>query len=183
MKRMIVGLIFLTGTLNAFAYLMPGPGRWASRDPIEEKGGVNIYVFVGNAPVNSVDALGTIKFVGCELKDQLIVDGFENYCKKLNDPAFACCLGHFNIPGRLKWMCDNRDALTIKCESEKSGLCESACAWSLPGGTTIHLCPEQWDNPNCGSTGCTLLHEMTHMIGHTLEKWPTKVEKCLGCSN
>ena len=173
--------ILLTTAHLASAFYDPSLGRWINRDPIGEKGGKNLHVFVGNAPVNNVDALGRIKFDGCEFREQKIVDGFENFCKKLDNPAFKCCLGHFNIPSRLKWMCDNRDNLTIKCESEKTGSCSDACAWSWPGGTTIHMCPQQWDDPRCGDGGCTLLHEMTHMIGHGFETWPGKVEKCLGC--
>jgi hypothetical protein len=33
-------------------------GRWPSRDPIEEEGGVNLYGFVGNDGVNNRDYLG-----------------------------------------------------------------------------------------------------------------------------
>ena len=33
-------------------------GRWLSRDPIAENGGVNLYAFYGNDPVNGVDGLG-----------------------------------------------------------------------------------------------------------------------------
>ncbi len=33
-------------------------GRWLSRDPIGEKGGVNLYGFVANDPLNQVDFLG-----------------------------------------------------------------------------------------------------------------------------
>jgi RHS repeat-associated protein len=36
----------------------PTLGRWLSRDPIEEAGGLNLYGFVGNGPVNAVDPLG-----------------------------------------------------------------------------------------------------------------------------
>ncbi len=36
----------------------PELGRWLSRDPIEEKGGVNLYVFCGNAPQLNNDSLG-----------------------------------------------------------------------------------------------------------------------------
>lgn len=35
-----------------------GRGIWPSRDPIEEKGGVNLYAFVGNDPVGKWDLLG-----------------------------------------------------------------------------------------------------------------------------
>jgi len=33
-------------------------GRWLSRDPIAENGGVNLYAFCNNDPVNGVDRLG-----------------------------------------------------------------------------------------------------------------------------
>ena len=38
----------------------PVHGRWRSRDPIEERGGVNLYVFVRNRPVDRVDPVGRI---------------------------------------------------------------------------------------------------------------------------
>jgi hypothetical protein len=37
-------------------------GRWPSRDPIEERGGMNLYGFVANTPVLKVDHLGLIGF-------------------------------------------------------------------------------------------------------------------------
>jgi RHS repeat-associated protein len=36
----------------------PSLGRWLSRDPIEERGGLNLYGFVNNDPVNRFDHLG-----------------------------------------------------------------------------------------------------------------------------
>jgi len=39
-------------------YYNPGTGRWISRDPVEEGGGVNLYGMVGNDPVNDFDILG-----------------------------------------------------------------------------------------------------------------------------
>jgi hypothetical protein len=33
-------------------------GRWPSRDPIEEQGGINLYGFVGNDGLNRIDVLG-----------------------------------------------------------------------------------------------------------------------------
>ncbi len=36
----------------------PPLGRWLSRDPIDEYGGVNLYSFVGDDPANVVDPLG-----------------------------------------------------------------------------------------------------------------------------
>jgi RHS repeat-associated protein len=41
-----------------YRYYDPRTGRWPSRDPIEEDGGVNLYGFVGNTSINFCDALG-----------------------------------------------------------------------------------------------------------------------------
>jgi len=41
-----------------YRYYDPLTGRWPSRDPIEEAGGVNLYGFVGNDGVNWIDLLG-----------------------------------------------------------------------------------------------------------------------------
>ena len=36
----------------------PSTGRWLSRDPIQEQGGLNLYGFVGNNPISRFDVLG-----------------------------------------------------------------------------------------------------------------------------
>ena len=45
----------------------PPLGRWANHDPIEERGGLNLYAFVGNDPVSRIDHLGlrTVKVSKC----------------------------------------------------------------------------------------------------------------------
>lgn len=37
---------------------LPELGRWLSRDPIAEKGGLNLYGYAGNSPTNRTDPLG-----------------------------------------------------------------------------------------------------------------------------
>ena len=37
-------------------------GRWPSRDPIEEAGGINLYGFVDNGGLNNLDYLGLFRF-------------------------------------------------------------------------------------------------------------------------
>jgi RHS repeat-associated protein len=39
-------------------YYEPGVGKWLNRDPLEEEGGLNLYAFCGNDPVNAVDPTG-----------------------------------------------------------------------------------------------------------------------------
>lgn len=50
----------------------PWLGRWLSPDPIGEAGGINLYCFVANDPVNNVDALGlyTLKDAKKSLSDR-----------------------------------------------------------------------------------------------------------------
>jgi hypothetical protein len=43
---------------SARAHYDPNIGRWLSRDPIGERGGVNVYGFVGNNGLNNRDYLG-----------------------------------------------------------------------------------------------------------------------------
>jgi RHS repeat-associated protein len=59
-----------TGLLYyGFRYYSPSLGRWFSRDPINERGGVNLYMAINNAVVQLVDALG----------------------HKAGDPCCCCC--------------------------------------------------------------------------------------------
>jgi RHS repeat-associated protein len=39
-------------------YLNTSSGRWVSRDPIDEAGGLNVFTFVENDPANRADSLG-----------------------------------------------------------------------------------------------------------------------------
>jgi RHS repeat-associated protein len=41
-----------------YRYLDPVTGRWPSRDPLEEDGGINLYAFVFNGAINDFDVLG-----------------------------------------------------------------------------------------------------------------------------
>jgi RHS repeat-associated protein len=41
-----------------YRFYDPNLQRWLTRDPIGEAGGINLYAFVGNRPINSVDPFG-----------------------------------------------------------------------------------------------------------------------------
>ncbi len=47
----------------------PLSGRWISRDPIEEAGGVNLYEYVENGPLSDIDPDGTATFVEFNIGD------------------------------------------------------------------------------------------------------------------
>ncbi len=53
MREDVTGLYYY-----GYRFYDPVAGRWPSRDPIEEKGGVNLYEFIENLPSTKVDVLG-----------------------------------------------------------------------------------------------------------------------------
>ena len=48
-----------------YRYYSPDMGRWLSRDPFEEQGGLNLYAFVNNDPVNYCDLWGVDSSTFC----------------------------------------------------------------------------------------------------------------------
>jgi hypothetical protein len=59
MKK-IIFLLFLLSAPVLSAMYCPYEGRFLNRDPIEEKGGANLYGMVGNNPVSKKDHLGLV---------------------------------------------------------------------------------------------------------------------------
>jgi RHS repeat-associated protein len=64
MKNLNFSLTLLVGFLGSIesgqCFYNPHPGRWLSRDPIEENGGKNVLAFLGNTGANSFDIDGRI---------------------------------------------------------------------------------------------------------------------------
>ncbi len=54
-ERDASGLVY-----HGFRYYSPVLCRWISEDPIREFGGINLYQFCGNDPINGVDAYGLL---------------------------------------------------------------------------------------------------------------------------
>lgn len=60
-KSLVIAGVLLMSfwlTTSISAFYNPAQGRWLSRDPIGETGGMNLYAFVGNNPVNWTDLWG-----------------------------------------------------------------------------------------------------------------------------
>ena len=53
----------VSGLVSGYRYYSPELGRWLSRDPIEESGGINYYSYVGNSPIVGIDPLGYCKLI------------------------------------------------------------------------------------------------------------------------
>jgi RHS repeat-associated protein len=70
-----------------YRYYDPQTGRWPSRDPIEEKGGLTLYGFVGNDGVNAWDLLGLL-IIDAEACHKTIKS-----CIEECDYWFNLCLG------------------------------------------------------------------------------------------
>jgi RHS repeat-associated protein len=111
----------------------PETGRWPSRDPIEEKGGLNLYGFVGNSGVNIWDYLG--QKPKTKSAHEKCLENIEN-TKKANkdildkiknsgcpEPKFDCkCCdysGFFDAETNTIWICEDSEtsvATTVRHE-------------------------------------------------------------------
>ena len=85
-----------------YRFYDPVTGRWPSRDPIGESGGMNLYGFVGNDGVNKADMLGLLLVEYPEKKVPQTVDGnlvlgiarydFSSYLIVRQQEGKKCCL-------------------------------------------------------------------------------------------
>lgn len=75
-----------------YRYYSPTMGRWLSRDPIAERGGLHLYGFVNNSPLNSLDPLGLALYA---------FDGTWNDREKMQRPTNVAKL--FGVYKGLRW--------------------------------------------------------------------------------
>jgi RHS repeat-associated protein len=87
-----------------------GLGRWLSRDPAGEMGGLNLYAYVGNTPTTKVDPLG----LGCQ------------------DPEFPSCID--NYPDCVAWcnQCKGTDWASIAWRLDCEKRCFLSFGWGPP---------------------------------------------------
>jgi hypothetical protein len=92
-------LLLLAGVFPAQAFYNPTKGRWLSRDPIAEEGGINLNGFIENDPVAAFDPFGMVKFVLNRKKvtTRLTIDGI-NVCGETSEPFLKS-----ETPAKLKF--------------------------------------------------------------------------------
>lgn len=105
-----------------YRYYDPGTGRWPSRDPIEERGGINLYGFVQNDGLNHVDVGGQM-LLRCVQK---IIKGLVvRECRGTGDIG-----GPYNPP---HWvLIDSQAELVIK--EGKVCNCTLTCTYAMTEG-------------------------------------------------
>ena len=82
-----------TGLVNfRMRWYDPATGRWLSKDPIGLSGGLNLYAFCLNSPINSIDPFG-LAHVGTRPLD---AGKGNTKTQKINNG-----LSHLNFPGNL----------------------------------------------------------------------------------
>lgn len=99
-----------------YRYYSPWMRRWPSRDPIGERGGLNLYAMVGNDAVNRVDVLGKYARVKCN-GDNIIVELLIEISPKSGS-----------------WGSTDRYALAKRIEDSISK------NWNTPGGWSVPPC-------------------------------------------
>jgi RHS repeat-associated protein len=107
-----------------YRYLHPKLGRWVSRDPIGELGGVSLYAYVINSPIRSTDTFGLFKAcVDWDARDKCVAEAAAD-----RDETIAIA------EGALAQALADLDALTAACIADcaRHGpltriLCEHAC--------------------------------------------------------
>jgi RHS repeat-associated protein len=94
-----------------YRYYNPLLGRWVNRDPIGEIGGLNLYKFVRNIPINKIDYFGLYTETNC--KNVNIVQGIA---------AYDVIGGSVDTTGTLK-VCD--------CCDEHGNVVDQSRTWSI----------------------------------------------------
>jgi len=100
-KLALLACVLLLTAHAAPAFYNPQSGRWLSRDPIEEKGGLLLYAFINNNPVNGYDADGRVgQIVGGAIVGCAVNAGWSLFTSFLSgDNACQCTCKAFGSCG------------------------------------------------------------------------------------
>lgn len=115
-----------------YRYYAPELGRWISRDPIEEQGGMNLYAFVVNDPVNFIDVTG-LEAMPTTLPAPSIIPGIPgtmdgppiNPVIPKAGPAIPGTAAGTGIAAKQTDLATNEGIRVLNEENKKGKICES----------------------------------------------------------
>jgi RHS repeat-associated protein len=145
-------------------YYHPNSGKWFSRDKINEEGGVNLYGFVCNNPVNLVDILGLLeRRFEVVVGDPWSLASIAAWSNAWGQPG-GNATGNYSVIGSTA-----SSSVTITSRNNAGGACNTVDK-PLPSGTIIlylrNDCPGEFEieieatvnltgtGPNGGAFGC-----------------------------
>jgi RHS repeat-associated protein len=108
-----------------YRYYTPSTGRWPSRDPIEEAGGLNLYGFLRNCPQSDCDRLGL-----SSLSIELFLEWLINGNGAASNPSYnyrPLDWSDFDSDGstlaalKFRWRGENQNALKQLCAKVSAG--------------------------------------------------------------
>ena len=131
-----IAVIIFTAQAHAVMYEArpydPNMGRWMSRDPIGEEGGINLYAFVENDPANKWDILGLElpeKLKCCKIKR--VIDNFDRTREREEYPHTNN--GPWNNPTGRVWT----GQMTVECENGNTFIASINTGGMRTGGSTV----------------------------------------------
>jgi len=114
-----------------YRFYSPRLGRWINRDPIEEQGGLNLYGFVGNRPVDATDFVGLVVLGDCECENFIKYAGINNVTKtKVSPYRYLYEGGQVLFAGGFE-----RQEIILKMLQSKNTFTLSP--WSIPAGRPV----------------------------------------------
>lgn len=158
--KLMVKLLVLTGCVSGFAPLAqgfynPSTGGWLNRDPLGEAGGINLYGFNFNNPVDRVDTDGRGSITSPAAQQVLYQELLETTASNMNMPLqqvirrISLCHGihevykALNCKGCRGWGCLTKSeaAKRATCLAQEVGLRATylrlKCDYFLPGSVTF----------------------------------------------
>ena len=124
---------------SGYRFYAPEMGRWINRDPIGERGGLNLYAFAVNDPVARYDILGLLGCFECGEWENVGEPYWENTGSSLTMGARDCSYKQYQ---------DKSKPCRFCCiPYTKPGRDEVGSGGSLCQGYAA--CPDSPDDPNC----------------------------------
>ena len=140
-----------------YRFYAPTLGRWLTRDPLGEAGGVNVYGFLSNTPINTIDVLGLrVCPCKCDETQEDLQDALNTYINDLIEqsernlrsvhskivPTANMFLKH--ITGIETWISKNHQRNLRGKDNEKDAPCMRLCGECVGLDKIGHFFEEGW---------------------------------------